>query len=65
MKTKGKIREYCEGRAVSITTHKDRLVVKAFNDSGWNSTEVDIVDLIRWLLKYKRDVVMREVINGG
>jgi len=64
MKTKGKIREYCEQRAVSVTRDcrgNGRLVVKAFNESGFNSTEVDIIDLLKWIKENKPELLKTEI----
>jgi hypothetical protein len=45
------VREYCEGMAVELWRdgQSGRLVIKAWNEAGHNSTEVDLCDLIHWL----------------
>lgn len=42
------IREYCEGYAVQIEKHGGRLVIKAWNEGHYNSTEVDLLDVLKW-----------------
>ena len=62
------VREYSEGMGVELTAtegifdgnklEKDwlgrgRIVIKAFNESGYNRTEVDLEDLMNWIDKNK------------
>ena len=57
-------REYCEGIQVNLVTvdgvyasglpqaewqGHGRLAIQAYNESGYNSTQVDLLDLIKWL----------------
>lgn len=44
------IREYNEGRKVAITRHKNgRWVIVAYNEGGYNSTRIDLQDIIDWV----------------
>lgn len=71
--------EYCEEMDVSLvqTTGKykhgipdeqregfGRLVVKAFNEGGCNSTEVDLEHLLKWVAENKPDLYMSFVTNS-
>ena len=47
------IREYVEGFPVELDIDRGREVVIACNDGGYNSTAIDILDLIAYL-KEKR-----------
>jgi len=53
------VTEYCEEMAVSITETPDaeRLVVRALNEGGHNSTEVDLLQLIAWLKTNKPELL--------
>ncbi|MDY6895514.1 MAG: hypothetical protein SVO01_08895 [Thermotogota bacterium] len=71
MKAKG-VQEYCEEMPVKITKTKGlhpskkgkgRLVVKAFNEGGFNSTEVDLLQLIEWVRKNMPDVISESKIG--
>ena len=45
-------REYCENMDVTLNTaHSDRsrVVIKAYNEAGCKTTEVDLMDIINWL----------------
>lgn len=48
------VREYCEEMEVRLLKCNGRYVIKALNEGGHNSTEVDLLDLINWLQTYKR-----------
>jgi hypothetical protein len=44
------IREYNAKRKVAITKNgQDRWVIIAYNEGGYNSTEVDLIDVIDWV----------------
>ena len=44
------VREYCEGMNVKLRADENgRLVIVALNEGGYNSTEVDLLDLLTWL----------------
>lgn len=44
------IREYNEGRKVAITKHENgRWVIVTYNEGGYNSTRVDLQDIIDWV----------------
>lgn len=38
-----------------------RAVVKAYNEAGHNSTEVDLLELLRWVAENKPDIYMKNV----
>lgn len=69
------VREYSEGMKVELTTTggefdvnkpekdwlgKGRIVIKAFNESGYNCTEVDLVDIILWLRKNRPELLVKK-----
>ncbi len=41
--------ECSEGMKVSLVLTEDRLTVRALNEAGFNSTEVDLLQLLEWL----------------
>jgi hypothetical protein len=45
------VREYAEDLGVELTRNESsgREVVKAYNEAGYNITEVDLLDLLGWL----------------
>jgi hypothetical protein len=46
------VREYCEGMDVQLDKTKEgRLIIVAYNEAGFNSTEIDLLDLTDWILK--------------
>lgn len=45
------IREYNEGMDVEIAKHDGRFVVQAYCEAGFNGTEVDLLDLIKFIKK--------------
>ena len=59
------VREYNEGMAVEIDTLDDRWIIIARNEAGYNSTQVDMVDLIEWLYRYMPEVIDKVEKDGG
>lgn len=53
------VREYCEGMGVLLGTDEDsgREVIKAVNEGGYNSTHVDLLDLITWLKQNRPELL--------
>jgi len=55
------IREYSEKEPVKIEPsdlHTDgRLVIYALNEGGYNSTSVDLVDVINWVKENKPELL--------
>lgn len=66
------VREYNEGMDVELAISRDylnvgkpekdwlgkgRIVIKAFNESGYNCTEVDLMDVILWLQKNRPELM--------
>lgn len=53
------VREYAEEMAVHLVkaADEDRWVIKAWNEAGYNSTEVDLFDLLYWLRKHRPDLM--------
>mgnify|MGYP003395665951 CR=1 FL=1 len=52
------VREYCEGLGVEIRRKADEkrpgyahLIVRAYNEAGYNFTEVDLLELLSWIKK--------------
>lgn len=44
------VREWKEGMAVELWVNRaNRLVLRAYNEDGHNSTEIDVFDLLVWL----------------
>lgn len=62
------VHEYCEGYDVVLKRHVSdirwmrtrpghgRWVVRALNEAGYNSTEVDVVELLGWLKVNRPDL---------
>jgi hypothetical protein len=51
------VREHNEDFAVEFDESYDRPAILAFNESGYNSTAVDVLDLIAWLKKNKPELL--------
>jgi membrane protease subunit (stomatin/prohibitin family) len=53
------IREYGEKAPVKIIENKDnhRLVIRAYNEGGYNCTTVDLIDVIEWVKKHRPDLL--------
>lgn len=63
------VREYAEGFAVKLvalpgSTDKystvpqgGRLVVQALNEGGYNCTQVDLLDMIKWVRKHRPELL--------
>lgn len=65
------VQEYCEELPVSLRKTNGiynggpdntrigygRWVVNALNESGFNSTQIDVIQLLRWLKKNRPDLV--------
>ena len=64
--------EYCEGFEVSIVNTRGeysrgvpekewcgngRLAIKAFNEAGYNHTEVDLIELLTWIKDNKPEIL--------
>lgn len=44
------VREWCEGLPVEVWINRaGRLVLRALNEDGHNSTDVDVFDFMAWL----------------
>lgn len=43
------IREYAEGEPVGLSYRDKRPAIVARNEGGFNGTEVDLLDLIKWI----------------
>lgn len=64
MKMEG-VTEYCEEFPVELVETKrwdppsavGRLVVKAWNEGGGGSTEVDVLELVAWLKRNRPDLL--------
>ena len=52
------VREYAEEMSVELGTHKNqRLIIKAYNEAGYNSTKVDLQDVVDWIRKNKPELL--------
>ena len=51
------VREYGEHKPVSLYEVDGRLCVLALNEGGFNSTSVDLLDLLLWLQKHRPSVL--------
>jgi predicted type IV restriction endonuclease len=52
------VSEYCEEMAVRLAiTDNGRWVVRALNEGGYNSTEVDLFELLEWLRCNRPDLL--------
>jgi len=52
------VREYGEGKSIELARRQDNgpLVIRALNEDRYNCTELDVLDLVKWL---------RHVPNNG
>ena len=46
------VKEYNEEMAVYLVSENGVLMVEASNEAGFNSTRVDLVQLIKWLKEF-------------
>ena len=46
-----RIREYGEGYSVEIGRRNSRDVIRASNEGGFNCTEVDLIDVLKYVKK--------------
>ena len=51
------IREYAEGMTVKIREENERLVVRAYNEGGYNLTDVDLLDILDWVKENKPELL--------
>jgi hypothetical protein len=56
MKMEG-VTEYSEGMKVGLIKNKNRYVIQAFNEGGFNDTQVDLFQLLNWLKKNRPDLI--------
>lgn len=57
------IREYAEGYPVDILQLRNgRWCVQAHNQSGHDATQVDLVDLVRWLHEHRPDILEKALL---
>ena len=55
------VTEYAEGFEPALKEVEGRLVVEAYNESGFNVTQVDLVQLIHWLRVNRPDLLEDEL----
>jgi hypothetical protein len=55
------VREHGEEYAVELAEKNSRLVVKAYNEGGYNFTTVDLLDLIAWLKANRPNLLVESV----
>jgi hypothetical protein len=51
------VKEYSEGMVVELVVHKGRLVIRAYNEGGYNCTDVDALQLVGWLRVHRPDIL--------
>ncbi len=51
------VREYCESYPVRLMERDGRLCIEAENEGGYNSTEVDVLDVLAWVKKFRPDLL--------
>lgn len=56
------VTEYNEGMEVSLSETDGKLVIKALNEAGYNSTEVDLLQLLEWVKTNRPDLIKSAVI---
>ena len=58
IKMKG-VREYNEGMLVELdlAENDNRTVIVAYNEAGYNSTEVDLLDVIEWVKNNRPELI--------
>jgi hypothetical protein len=56
-KIKTGIREYAEEESVYIKEIGERTVIVAYNEGGYNSTAVDLVDVIEWVKENRPELL--------
>lgn len=42
------VREYSEGATVELSVGNGRIVARAYNQAGYDCTEIDLLDLLAW-----------------
>jgi len=45
------IREYVEEMPVNIIILQNRIVIEAFNEGGYNRVNIDLFDIVKWVLR--------------
>ena len=53
------VREYNEGMLVELdlAENDNRTVIVAYNEAGYNSTEVDLLDVIEWVKNNRPELI--------
>lgn len=52
------VREYGEQEAVNLSEHKGRPTIVAWNEAGYNNTEVDLRDVIDWVKRHRPELLL-------
>lgn len=52
------VREYEEGLQVSICHRNDRVIIESLNEAGWRCTQVDLLDLLKWVSENRPELYM-------
>ena len=55
------VTEYCENMGVYLDyeTESNREIIRAYNEAGYNWTEIDLLELLEWSAKNKPGLYMR------
>jgi hypothetical protein len=60
------VREYAEGYPVELWRNREgRVIIRAFNECGNNVTEVDLYDLLEWLSRGQRRMMVLDNGEGS
>ena len=59
------VREYSEQMEVELKRENERLVVTAFNEGGFKTTNVDLLDLLDWLSANRPDILEAACLRGN
>ncbi len=53
--------EFCEGMKVDLVRTEGRIAIRALNEAGFNSTEVDLLQLLEWLANHREQTLLGEI----
>ena len=58
------VREHSEQMEVELRRENERLVVTAFNEGGFKTTNVDLLELLDWLSANRPDILEMACLRG-
>lgn len=53
----GCVREHSENMKVFISNVNDREVIEAYNEGGYNFTQVDLLDVVDWVKRNRPELL--------